>query len=170
MSKSKIISEWFQTYSHDIYNFLVYYTNKVDVEDMVQDVFIKAINGMDTYRNDSSPKTWLFSIARNLAIDEARKRKTKGRKIVELMNEKKNDLHYNETPESIYQRNEMKKEIYLSINSLKRNYRDVVVLRGIQELSVMETAEVLNWSTDKVRTTYYRALNSLRKKGGHINE
>src|SRR5690625_7822551 len=81
----ELISDWFDAYADDIYRFLVYYTATSDVEDLLQVVFIRAIERYDSFKAESSPKTWLISIARNLAIDEARKRKRKDwRKLIPL--------------------------------------------------------------------------------------
>ncbi|MCR2823538.1 RNA polymerase sigma factor [Lederbergia panacisoli] len=168
MSKSdSIISEWFHQYSNDVYDYLVYYTGSIDVDDLVQEVFIKVIKGLKSYKGQSSPKTWIFSIARNVAIDEARKR-----------NRKKN-ISFDEqmiiedgvSPEKILLQNEEKQALYNSIQKLKSNYRDVILLRGIKEMTVAETAEILNWKEEKVRTNYHRALKSLRKlQGGDLND
>ncbi|MEH7885337.1 RNA polymerase sigma factor [Bacillus sp. JJ1609] len=157
---SNKISEWFYLYNKDIYHFLVYYIGSTDVEDLVQEVFIRAIKGFDTYQKKSSPKTWLFSIARNVGIDEIRKRKrSRVKQMIWFWDEQTNK----ETPEKILQLNEDNKLLYQAIQSLKANYRDVIILRGIKELSVSETASILNWNENKVRTTYHRALKSLQK-------
>src|SRR5690625_6343817 len=71
----ELITDWFDAYADDIYRFLVHYMSTTDVEDIVQEVFIKAIDRYDLFNGESSPKTWLISIARNLAIDEARRKK-----------------------------------------------------------------------------------------------
>lgn len=49
-SDQQTISDWFYLYSQDIYNFLVYYTGTRDVEDLVQDVFIKAGRGLVSFQ------------------------------------------------------------------------------------------------------------------------
>ncbi|MGM8214586.1 RNA polymerase sigma factor [Bacillaceae bacterium W0354] len=170
MHRKKLISDWFNQYSHDIYNFLIYYTGQTDMEDLVQEVFIKALKGIDKFDGRASPKTWLFSIARNVAIDEMRKLKRK--KINETV-ELTNDMLIIDqtTPFEILQENEAKKELYKLILSLKQNYRDVLILRGIKELTTKETAIILSWSEDKVKKTYSRALKALRlSRGGSINE
>ncbi|SFA97514.1 MULTISPECIES: RNA polymerase sigma factor [unclassified Bacillus (in: firmicutes)] len=157
---SNEISEWFYLYNKDIYHYLVYYIGSSDVEDLVQEVFIRAIKGFDTYQKKSSPKTWLFSIARNVGIDEIRKRKRLRMKQMIWFRDEQTDK---ETPEKILQLNENNRLLYQAIQSLKANYRDVIILRGIKEFSVSETASILNWNENKVRITYHRALKTLQK-------
>ncbi|MHA6250407.1 RNA polymerase sigma factor [Oceanobacillus sp. CAU 1775] len=154
----EVISDWFDAYADDVYRFLVYYTGSIDVEDLVQEVFLKAVNRYDSYQGEASPKTWLISIARNLAIDEARKRKRKDwRKLI-----KHTQQSIEPNPEDLQISSEEKLLLHQSIAKLKQNYQDVIVLRGIEELSVNETAKVLNWTDTKVRVTFHRALKVLQ--------
>ncbi|KAB2336223.1 RNA polymerase sigma factor [Cytobacillus depressus] len=169
MADNDIIIDWFHEYSNDILNFLIYYTGRTDVEDMVQETFIRALRRLNTFNELSNPKTWLFSIARNIAIDEMRKQKKEKDKQQKLSNFY--EQSHIESPEEIYRLNETNKEIYLVIQTLKQNYRDVLILKGIKELSVKETAAILHWSENKVNVTYHRALKALEKKlGGFTNE
>lgn len=169
MEDGQKITEWFHQYSNDVYNYLIYHTGRVDVEDMVQDVFIKALRHVHSFKEQASPKTWLISIARHVAIDEMRKRKREVDKQQKL-------IHYYEknvdrSPEELYKLNETNKEIYRAILMLKQTYRDVLILRGIKEFSIKETADILRWSENKVRVTYHRAIKALEKKiGGLLNE
>ncbi|SHM53878.1 RNA polymerase sigma factor [Gracilibacillus kekensis] len=159
----ELITDWFDAYADDVYRFLIYYTSTSDVEDLVQEVFIKAIDRYDSFKGDASPKTWLISIARNLAIDEARKNKRKDwRKLIKSY-ESKVDI----SPEDKHLISERKLELHQAISKLKQDYRDVVILRGIEELSVMETATILKWSDSKVRVTFHRALKALKM---HVEE
>ena len=165
MSTGRTISKWFTTYSDDVHNFLVYYTGLHDVEDLVQEVFIKALRGIEKFNYDAEPKTWLFSIARNVAKDEFRKKQSKSAKDVHL-DQNVIQLPDKNTPEAVIQSKESKQELYDAIQQLKESYRDVVLLRGIQQLSIKETASILNWSESKVKTTYHRALQALKGEGG----
>lgn len=168
MSSNRIITDWFEQYSDDIYHFLLYRTHSLDVEDLVQEVFIKAIKGYESYQEKASPKTWLLSIARNVAIDEYRKKtRLKWRNIIPF--EEKHEPKLNQTPENIFQAKKEFKELYDAIQSLKPNYRDIIILRGMKELTVAETAQVLNWSENKVRSTYHRARKALLQKLGGIS-
>ncbi len=166
LSEKEVITRWFHEYSVDILNFLIYYTGRVDVDDMVQEVFIKALNRIDTFNGSSRPKTWLFSIARNVAIDEIRKWNREKNKIEKAGNfqEQKNI----QSPETLYQLDETNRELYRIIKSLKQSHRDVLILRGIKELTIKETAAVLHWSENKVKVTYHRALKALEKKLGGL--
>ncbi|MED4163148.1 RNA polymerase sigma factor [Halalkalibacterium halodurans] len=162
MTEKEIITEWFNDYSDDVFNFLIYFTGSVDVEDLVQEVFVKALRNLDSFQGESEPKTWLFSIARNAAIDQMRKWKKEKIKREKVLRQPKQEAP--NTPETLYQLNESKKELYVAIQSLKQNYREVLILRGIKEFSVQETAVILNWSENKVKVTFHRALKAFEKK------
>ncbi len=68
------------------------------------------------------------------------------------------------TPELMLKWSENNRDLYKVINSLKSNYRDVIILRALKELSVPETADILNWNENKVRITHHRALKALKDK------
>lgn len=163
------IAEWFYKYSDDVYHFLVYLLSSSDVEDLVQEVFIKALKGIDRYEGAASPKTWLLAIARHVAIDEIRKRKTAKWKGLLFSSSDTDVLDLpggQHTPEDILLIQEEFDEALQLIGKLKRTYREVIILRGIKQLSVEETAAILQWSENKVRSTYHRARKALRKELG----
>ncbi|MED4015577.1 RNA polymerase sigma factor [Sutcliffiella cohnii] len=156
------ISEWFYQYNKDIYHFLLYYVGSGDIDDLVQEVFIRAIKSFDTYQSKSSEKTWLFSIARNVGIDEIRRRKRA--RVKTALRFTSFEQKEEQTPELMLKWSENNRDLYKVINSLKSNYRDVIILRALKELSVPETADILNWNENKVRITYHRALKALKDK------
>lgn len=163
MKKEDMISKWFQLYSNDVYNFLVYYRGSKDVYDLVQETFIKAARGIHNFRRQSKPKTWLIAIARNVAIDHARKEQR--RPQTSALTAKKMDSFISDyNPEEMLIENEAVEEIYEHIMSLRDNYRDALIVRGIQGLSIKESAEVLNWTESKVKQTFYRARKALEKR------
>jgi RNA polymerase sigma-70 factor, ECF subfamily len=168
MSSKETISIWFEQYGNDVYRYLVYYTGKTDVEDLVQDVFVKALKGISKFQQEASPKTWLFSIARNLAIDEMRSKKKKLWATFIPLNETITET--SDTPELYLEKAQVQTELHHAIQMLNKTYRDVIILRAINELSVSETAQVLNWSEAKVSTNYYRALKALSKVWRNNNE
>lgn len=62
------------------------------------------------------------------------------------------------------EQNETKRLVHVAISKLKPNFRAVVILRGINELSIKETAEILQCSESKIKVDYHRALKELKKK------
>lgn len=153
------IESWYVEFSQDIHHFLVYYNRTADVDDLLQEVFIKAFRHHSRFKGEASPKTWLISIARRVSIDQARKRKVKN--ILPFKHEIQAESSPN--PEEQMLLDERNNTLYACINQLKQNYRDVVICKGIMELSSIETADVLNWSREKVDTTYFRAKKKLRE-------
>lgn len=152
------IEQWFHAYSNDVYRFLVYYTGRTDIDDLVQETFIRALKAIQ-HTEVANPKTWLFAIARNVAIDEKRKTKLLSWLpdlfLQHLVSPEK-------TPEESLELSEDKRLLYDIINQLKRSYKDVLILRGIKGLSSKETAEVLGWSESKVNITMHRALKAVK--------
>lgn len=141
------IEMWFQLYGHDVFNYLVYYTYSRDVEDLVRKTFIKAWFNLRKRRIED-PKAWLLSIARNTAIDAIRKRKRPIEQTVSA-NNMLSSLESDFSVEAIVQFNEEKRRILSALFTLKPSYRDVVILRAFQDLSIADTASVLGWPESK---------------------
>ncbi len=157
--KEYSIEDWFEKYERDITSFLTYYTGFTDVEDLVQDTFLIAINKISKFKGDSNPKTWLIAIARNIVIDRYRRKRVWQR-----------IKHYfasghGQVPgsEEIIIQNQEQQQLYDAIERLSSQQKEVVILRGILELSSKETGEILKYSPNKVNVTYHRALKKLKE-------
>ncbi|WP_462411246.1 RNA polymerase sigma factor [Neobacillus sp. Marseille-QA0830] len=162
MERTHLIENWFIEYEKDVTNYLVYYTGSRDVEDLVQETFLRAFRAFSQYKKEAAPKTWLISIARNTAIDFYRK-KSVWQKLKERLDQENpitNDTH---TEMKLLRKLEYER-LYEAINDLKPNYRDVVLLRGIAELSSLETGQVLGWTENKVNVTFFRAVKKLNER------
>lgn len=157
-----IIETWFDSYAQEVFNYLVYYTSAIDVEDLVQETFTKAWIRLRNYGEIENPKAWLFSIARNTARDAMRKRK---RPIENTLNsdELLNSLVSPLDVENKVQFNDEKRRLTNALFALKQSYREVLILRAIEDLSVSSTAQILGWSESKVKTTYFRAMRQLQQ-------
>jgi len=155
------IEQWFDAYGSDVHHFLVYYVGHANVEDLVQEVFLKALRGIDRYEGRASPRTWLFSIARHVAIDHERK-ETVRRLLFSRLAKDAPEPSRTEVDELFLQREDLR-TAYRLIRKLKRSYRDVLLLRVLHEFTVEETAELLKWSKSRVNVTLHRALRKLRE-------
>ena len=161
MDSDDRIERWFQQYGNDVYNYIAYFTGRRDVEDLVQEVFTKALYALSGYEGRAQPKTWLLAIARHAAIDSMRKQK-----MIDWFPEKVLGflISKERTPERALVLKEQLQEVYQAMNQLKRTYREVLILRLIEGISTEETAEILGWSEAKVSTTLHRAIKEMQKQ------
>lgn len=69
------ISKWVEVYTRELYSWAIYKTSNHEfAQDLVQDTFLAAAEKMGSFKGDSSPKTWLFSILNHKIIDHYRKK------------------------------------------------------------------------------------------------
>ncbi len=79
-----VFEELYEKYHQDVFQFLFYMVkNREQAEDLVQEVYIRVIKSYSKFEGKSSEKTWIFSIARNVAIDSFRKQKNWKQRITE---------------------------------------------------------------------------------------
>jgi RNA polymerase sigma-70 factor (ECF subfamily) len=161
-----VFDELYQKYHHDVFQFLFYMVrNKEHAEDLVQEVYIRVFKSYQSFEGKSSEKTWLFSIARNVAIDFFRKQKGWKERLLE-----KFDLSTNQVkdeypiPEEIAEQKEEIKWVYNCLEYCTVDQRSVIILRYLQDLSIAETAKALGWTESKVKTTQHRSLKVLKKQ------
>ncbi|WP_282155671.1 RNA polymerase sigma factor SigX [Cytobacillus gottheilii] len=164
-----VFDDLYNKYHHDVFQFLFYMVrNKELAEDLVQEVYIRVLKSYEKFEGKSSEKTWLFSIARNVAIDSFRKQKGWKQKLIETFDwsthQVMDDLPI---PEDILMQKEEVRVMYKCLGYCTVDQRSVIVMRYIQELTITETAEALNWTESKVKTTQHRALKVLKK---HMEE
>lgn len=143
--------------------------NREDAEDAMQDAFLKAYAHLDGFQGDSRFYTWLVRIAANEALMRLRKRRSGQFSIdepvqgdSELMPRELED--WRPSPEREYAQAEMQKILADAVEKLDPEYRIVLVLRDVEELSTEETAEVLGMSISAVKSRLLRARLKLREK------
>ncbi|WP_052035845.1 RNA polymerase sigma factor [Tumebacillus flagellatus] len=152
----------YSLYANDVYRFLLYYAgSREEAEDLTQDVFLKVLAKLPGFEERSQLKTWIIAIARNLALDHLRKRNRMAKLAQWLGRQPAEAVRL---PEDLLYQSEQSRTLHAAIQTLKEEYRIVVILRGIQELTPAQTAEVLGWNQNKVNLVYHRAMKSLHKK------
>ena len=140
--------------------FLNGYThNIVTAEELCEDTFVKLAVKKPAFDGLSSFKTFLYTIARNTALDW---KKTHRQHIsiddVTEFNSGERSL------EEEYLREEQKITVHRAMDKLKPDYREVLWLTYFEELSNKETAAVMKKSVHSVETLVYRARNALKKQ------
>ncbi|TDQ41572.1 RNA polymerase sigma factor SigX [Aureibacillus halotolerans] len=162
-----LFEELYNKYHNDLFNFLYYMVkNKEQAEDLIQEVYIKVLHSYDSFEGKSSEKTWLFSIARHVAIDWMRKqgrRKEYSGDWFDLLSTEGALTAPDPQPEDQLLINEEKRKLYEGLNKCNEKHRSVLVLRYLQSMSIAETAAVLGWTESKVKTTQHRALKKLNQ-------
>ncbi|MDG5788042.1 RNA polymerase sigma factor [Evansella sp. AB-P1] len=164
------VQEWYEKHSDEIYRFILLMIGDHDqAKDLTHDTFLKAYLYFDQFQGITSDKNWLYKIARNVTVDYIRKKKP-----IRFMLESVAAIPSNEhCPEKVTELGESEEQLYRSLRKLKRSYQEVIILRKIKELSIQETAEVLDWKESKVKTTLFRGLAALKKqmvKEGYTHE
>jgi RNA polymerase sigma-70 factor (ECF subfamily) len=156
----------YDEYHHSLFQFVFYMVrNREIAEELVQEAYIKVLKSYDTFEGNSSEKTWIYSIARHVAIDYLRKESRRSRKVFGLMDikEKEHQLrHPAPLPDEIASQNESIRKLYEAIGKCKEDQQQVIILRFIQSFSINETAAILGWSESKVKTTQHRTIKALR--------
>jgi RNA polymerase sigma-70 factor, ECF subfamily len=163
---NSVFEELYNKYHQDVFQFLIYMVrNRSQAEDLAQEVYIRVLKSYQHFEGKSSEKTWLFSIAKNVAIDHFRKQRNWKKKIVERFDWNRQDLKAEEAlPEEIALANEEVWLLYDCLKNCSTDYRLVIITRYLQQLSIVETSEVLGWSESKVKTTQHRAIKLLREE------
>ena len=138
-------------------------------QDLLQETFFQALRSLPDFRGESKITTWLYSIAKNVAL--ARYRKDKRRSPLEeetLTHVAARDgkkasggpfTSWNPIEETT--RNEEATLIREALDELSENYREVIELRDLQELSTKEVAEQLGLTRVNVRVRLHRARQKL---------
>ena len=135
-------------------------------QDIVQEAFHKAFQSLDTYSPKYKFSTWLFNIAKNIAIDYARKRKISiganltPDNITTLANI---GSGIKNSPEDKLISSQEYRSLIEMINSLEEKYRQPAILRFIKEYEYNEIAQELNLELNTVKTRLKRAKEMLKK-------
>jgi RNA polymerase sigma-70 factor (ECF subfamily) len=143
--------------------------NEADAEEVAQEAFLKAFSHLSTFRRESKFSTWLIQIA----INEARMKRRKDRKgLYESIDQQNTDdegdyfprdfADWREIPSETLQRNELRQALQRALASLDEKYREVFVMRDIQNVSIAETALALGITEASVKTRLLRARLQMR--------
>lgn len=162
MKKWDSLEDLYHIYYSEIYRYLLKRVRHIETaQDLAQETFIKAFNGLGSFKGQSSVKTWLYTIAHNTFINWYRKEKKYSFDSIDnyiVKNE-----HTDQIPETHLVKKVKQEQVIKTIYSLKDEFQHVLILREFQELSYEEISEVLGWKLSKVKTNIHRARLEFRK-------
>tara|TARA_R100001143_G_C3361331_1_gene136742 strand:+ start:37101 stop:37730 length:630 start_codon:yes stop_codon:yes gene_type:complete len=149
------------------YHIIKMVKNNEQVEDIIQESFVKAFSNLDSYNTNYAFSTWLYRITTNHTIDYLRKKKLQTTSIDEPIRAKDGEMQMQivgnaETDRKII-RKERKKIVSDAIQNLPEKYREVIEMRHLEELSYQEISEQLDLPLGTVKAHIFRAREMLYK-------
>jgi RNA polymerase sigma-70 factor (ECF subfamily) len=131
-----------------------------EVEEVVQDTFVRAFGSLDSFRGESSFRTWLLTIARNLVRDRHRARK-RARVHVELQDD---DLVSSSDALEGAVATETEQRLHAAVQTLSPMQRSIFTLRVTEGLSYKEIAVAVGSTEGAARVHYHNAMRIIREK------
>ena len=165
-------NELVKRYKDRLLNFVLRYFNNVEqAEDVVQDTLIKLYTHASYYKNVAKFSTWIFTIAKNNALTELRKNKSK--KTDSLWTDDGQVIDINSKEESLDSK--VQNEIAIDqlnkfLDEIPENFRMAVVLRDFQELSYEEISKILEIPIGTIKSRINRGRIQLAEKMKHFKE
>jgi len=157
-------------YGKDIFNLcLKIIPNTEDAEDLSQEVFVKAFNSIETFREGAHIKTWLYRIAINMYYDHLKwsKRKKRYAILQPLFNREDEPIEIPSNfqhPGIVLENKEHAKVLYAALETLPENQHTAFLLYEMQGMNYKEISETMSLSISSVEALLFRARASLRKK------
>lgn len=166
-----LIDELIVRYQHRLLRYLLYLTSQRELaDDLFQEVWMRVLVRGGQYNGQARFDTWLFSIARNLVIDQKRKRIVASLdELVEGKTEDDRPMSFEvaddePSPFDLCSGSEDRARIAAALLELDTLYREVLVLRFHEELSLEEIATVTRAPLSTVKSRLYRGLAALKPK------
>ncbi len=146
--------------------------NEEDAQDAVQEAFVSAFKNLDGFHGGSKLSTWLHRIAVNAALMKLRSKKRKPEESIEDLQPRfLEDGHFQNEPtewtegvDDLLGRQAVRVQVREAIEGLPESFRNVLLLRDIEELDTAEVAKILDISTGAVKTRLHRARIALREQ------
>lgn len=130
-----------------------------DVDELVQDTFVRAFNSLDGFRGDSSFRTWLFTIQRRLLLD--RRRSEKRRRDRTEVQEGDAATEYDALDSLVA--DETHAKLKAAVDRLSPTQREVFALRVAEGLSYREIAEAVGTTEGAARVHYHNAMRAVKE-------
>ena len=159
-------------YRDKILNFIFNYLGDYEIsEDLVQDTMIKMYQKKHYYKEVAKFSTWLYTIAKNLAYTELRKKKQ--RKTTILSHISKDEKPYDIPSDHPGTHQEIESEITIkiiriAIDQLTENFRTVILLRDVQELSYEDISSIVGVPIGTIKSRINRARLQLQVELKHL--
>lgn len=150
---------------HGLYSYALILTqNHAEAEDLVQETYLRAITAMERLRPDSNVKAWLFTILRNVWLNQLRKRRNGPQMVQPELESSAVDNMSDPGKDSyeIYASKMEQRRVRAAMQELSPESREIILLREFEELSYQEIASLLQCPPGTVMSRLARARSKLR--------
>ena len=159
-------------YKEQLLNFIYRFVgNQEEAEDIVQETFLRVYRKRKAYKRIAKFSTWIYTIAGNLSRTELRRRKR--RKLFSVTDMGYEDRDYEISDEGYNPENHVEgviqeEIIHAEINNLSPKFREVIILRDVQELSYEEISKIIRVPIGTVKSRVNRGRLKLQGKLKHL--
>lgn len=142
--------------------------NKEDAEDVSQEALIKVYKSINRFNMDSSFKTWLYRIVVNTCLDHVRKNKENPISIDQPIRSGHDEFYMDvednrPTPQEVLETKLTQKMVMDAVNELEDDFKSIIILRDINDLSYEEISEVLECNIGTVKSRISRGRQKLKE-------
>ena len=167
---SNAFGELVEAYQDRVYNLALRMCgNADDAFDLSQEAFFRAWRGLSGFQFESAFSTWLFRLTSNVCLDWLRAKKRRPTVSLTTLDDEGEETQLDvpdpgKSPEELLLAAEDRSALTKALNELPVEYRQILTLRAIDDLSYTEIAEVLHLREGTVKSRISRARLALRKK------
>ena len=163
--------ELIRPYERSVYKMaLSFMKNETDAEDVAQEAFLKAFRKLADFRGQAKFSTWLISITLNEARSRLRRQSTVPMESLDQATGEGGHISpallrdWREVPSEALERKEIRAILVEAIGHLSPLYREVLLLRDVEEFSIEETATALTITPGTVKVRLHRARMMMQKE------
>ena len=147
-----------------LYNFCLRYIGDTDcAKDIVQMVLLKIYQKLRTLDDHSKFTSWIYSITRNLCLDEIKRKKHDSIDFREF------EIEDSKNYENEVTKNDMANVLKSALQKIPEDQREVIILKTYHELKFIEIAEILDISINTVKSRMYLGLKALKPFVQNLN-
>jgi RNA polymerase sigma-70 factor, ECF subfamily len=168
---TQLYHELIRPYERSVYMMaLSYVKNEADAEDVAQEAFLKAFHHLSSFRAEARFSTWLVGIALNEARSRLRRAGVLRMESIDDTPEEGGHISpailrdWREVPSEALERKEVRQMLQKAITNLPEKYREVFLLRDVEEMNIVETAAALSITVGNVKVRLHRARLMLQKQ------
>lgn len=177
MSKRANVEEIFKKYKDKVYRLAISIVrNEKDAEDIMQNTFIKIIDNLKSFRNESLISTWIYKIAYNEALMYLRKRRSQFNlsNYIERQTKKKElglFMNWSKLPDEHLLDGELKKRVDSAIMQMPIKYRMPLLLDSVEGMPLKDISKILGLRINSLKTRLHRAHRMINQEfSGYLKD